>query len=152
MSTTVLIGEGALALLCLDALVGHGLLPALVASFDGSLADACARLGLPHTSRREDVRAWLGEHGCGWLLSVRNPWIVPADALACVRRLAINFHDAPLPRYAGLHATSWAIVNGEREHGISWHEVTAGIDEGRLLVQVPVPIADDDTALTLNGK
>jgi len=152
MSTTVLIGEGALALLCLDALIARGLTPALACSFDGTLTDACARLGVPHVGRREEVRAWLDEHGCDWLLSVRNPWIIPAASLATVRQLAINFHDAPLPRYAGLHATSWALVHGEREHGISWHEITPGIDEGRLLVQVPVPIADDDTALTLNVK
>lgn len=152
MPSTVLIGEGALAILCLDALVARGMAPALVASFDGSLADACTRLCLPHARRRDEVRAWLAEHGCDWLLSVRNPWIVPAATLATVRRLAINFHDSPLPRYAGLHATSWALLHGEREHAISWHEITPGIDEGRLLAQVPVPIADDDTALTLNAK
>ena len=151
-STMVFIGEGAFALGCLDALVARGLRPALVASFDASLADACARLGLAHVGKREDVRAWLFSRGCDWLLSVRSPWIVPADTLATVRRLAIAFHDGPLPRYTGLHATSWAILHGEREYGVSWHELTPGRDDGRLLVQVPVPITATDTAFSLNIK
>lgn len=151
-STMVFIGEGAFALGCLDALVARGLRPALVASFDASLADASARLGLAHVGEREDVRAWLLSRGCDWLLCVRSPWIVPADTLATVRRLAIAFHDGPLPRYTGLPAASWAILHGEREYGVSWHELTPGRDDGRLLVQVPVPITATDTAFSLNIK
>ncbi|MEM9462734.1 MAG: amino acid adenylation domain-containing protein [Myxococcota bacterium] len=152
MTTIVLIGEGALALHCLDALGRHDLSPALVCSFDGSLAEICTERGLPHVGTRDAVRTWMADQGCDYLLSVRNPWVLPAEVLADVRRLAINFHDSPLPRYAGLHATSWALLHGEREHGISWHEITPGIDEGRLLTQVRVPITDDDTAFTLNTK
>ena len=77
---------------------------------------------------------------------------MPADTLATVRRLAIAFHDGPLPRYTGLPAASWAILHGEREYGVSWHELTPGRDDGRLLVQVPVPITATDTAFSLNIK
>ncbi|MCA9710196.1 MAG: hypothetical protein KDK70_30430, partial [Myxococcales bacterium] len=152
MPTTILIGEGALAVHCLDVLARHGLNPALVCSFDGSLVQPCEARGLPHVDTRAAVSAWLDEHGCDLLLSVRNPWLLPASVLGAVRQRAVNFHDSPLPRYAGLHATSWALLHGEREHGISWHEITTGVDEGRLLCQVKVPIAADDTALTLNTK
>src|SRR5260221_719096 len=70
-----------------------------------------------------------------YLFSVNNSWIVPDVLLRRARRAAINYHDAPLPRYRGLYATSWALLNEEDEHGITWHEMVAGIDEGRILSQ-----------------
>src|SRR5690606_35119834 len=39
--------------------------------------------------------------------------MVPAEVLAVPRRMAINFHDAPLPRYAGLNATTWGLLARE---------------------------------------
>src|SRR4029453_13691061 len=68
------------------------------------------------------------------------------------RRMAINFHDALLPDYAGLHAPSWALIKRETTHGITWHEMTERPDAGRLLKQRAFPIADRETALTLNAR
>src|SRR5690606_25547084 len=68
------------------------------------------------------------------------------------RIAAINFHDGPLPRYAGMHSTSWALLNQERRHGITWHRVVAEVDAGEVFVQREVAIAPDDTALSLNAR
>ncbi|HEX9858486.1 MAG TPA: MupA/Atu3671 family FMN-dependent luciferase-like monooxygenase, partial [Paracoccaceae bacterium] len=65
---------------------------------------------------------------------------------------AVNFHDGPLPRYAGLNAPVWAILNGEARHGITWHLITGGIDEGDILDQRMFDIAPNESALTLNTK
>ena len=78
--------------------------------------------------------------------------MIPADVLALPVRGAINFHDGPLPRYAGLHATSWALLHGERRHGITWHAIAGGIDDGDILAQELFEIEDDERALTLNAK
>lgn len=86
------------------------------------------------------------------MLSIANLRVLPDALLAVGRSGAINFHDGPLPRYAGLHATTWALLAHERTHGVTWHLVEGGIDEGRVLVQREVPIAEDETALTLNAK
>jgi methionyl-tRNA formyltransferase len=61
----------------------------------------------------------------------------------------VNFHNGPLPRYRGLNACSWALLNGEREHGVTWHFVDAGIDSGPILAQRRFPIAADETAARL---
>ena len=65
---------------------------------------------------------------------------------------AVNFHDGPLPRYAGLNAPVWALIAGEERHGITWHMIEGGIDEGDILQQRLFDIAPTDTALTLNAK
>ena len=108
-------------------------------------------------ARRRGVRteavgatlATLCREPCDWILSVLNTRILPADVIDHPARGVINFHDGPLPRYAGLHAPTRALLDGADEHGIAWHLVDEGIDTGDLLVTEPVPIEPDDTALTL---
>ena len=86
------------------------------------------------------------------LFSITNLAVLPPEVLALPRRLAINFHDGPLPHYAGLNTPVWALLNGARQHGITWHLMTAGVDRGDVLAQRLFEIADDETALTLNTK
>ncbi len=87
-----------------------------------------------------------------WLFSIANLNLVPESLLGAATRGAINFHDGPLPRHAGLNAPVWAILEGEAEHGITWHRIEGGIDEGDIIAQRHFPIAADDTALTLNTR
>ncbi|WP_151718842.1 MupA/Atu3671 family FMN-dependent luciferase-like monooxygenase [Gemmobacter serpentinus] len=87
-----------------------------------------------------------------WLLSVANLSLIPDAALARATRGGVNFHDGPLPRHAGLNAPVWAIMGGEAAHGITWHRISGGVDEGDILVQRLFPIAATDTALTLNTR
>ena len=87
-----------------------------------------------------------------WLLSIANTDIISSEVLSLPRRGAVNFHDGPLPRYAGLNAPVWAILNKETTHGITWHMIEGGVDEGDIVVQRMVNVDDKDTALTLNAK
>ena len=72
--------------------------------------------------------------------------------LALPRKAAINFHDGPLPRYAGMYTPAWALIHGETEYGVTFHEMTLGADEGDIYVQRLFEIAPDDTSLTLNTR
>ena len=85
-------------------------------------------------------------------LSIDNLFKVPNEILTMPRKYAINFHDGPLPRYAGNNATNWALMNQETIHGITWHVMTEVIDAGDILKQITFPISKDDTAITLNAK
>ncbi|MDJ0630914.1 MAG: LLM class flavin-dependent oxidoreductase [Rhodobacter sp.] len=87
-----------------------------------------------------------------WLLSIANTQLISEAVLAKATQGAVNFHDGPLPRYAGLNAPVWAILGGEIRHGITWHVIEGGIDEGRIIAQQEIALAPDETALTLNAK
>ena len=52
----------------------------------------------------------------------------------------INLHNGPLPKYRGVSPINWALKNGEREHGITIHEITPGIDDGPIVGQVKYSI------------
>ncbi len=68
------------------------------------------------------------------------------------RVAAVNYHDSPLPAYAGVNATAWAIANGETSHAVSFHLIVEEVDAGDILCQVPVTIDPDDTTFSLNLK
>jgi methionyl-tRNA formyltransferase len=50
-------------------------------------------------------------------------------------QLLINVHNSVLPQYRGVRPINWALKNGERRHGVTLHEITAGIDEGPVFDQ-----------------
>ncbi len=87
-----------------------------------------------------------------YLFSIDNAVILPDSILSLPNALAINYHDAPLPRYGGLNATTWAIHNQEKTHGVTWHVAASKVDAGDILKQHLVELSDHETALALNAK
>lgn len=86
------------------------------------------------------------------IVSASNNFLFPA---ACVEKnniTIINFHNALLPDYPGRNAPSWVIYQGEQKTGITWHYVTAGIDEGNIIIQKECAIGPDDKAYELTER
>lgn len=148
----LLIGNESLTRECgILALARGHRIAAVVTRHPGTAAWA-REAGLPVHAPASLRNGSLGGLEVDWILSIANLNLVPEDVLALARKGAVNFHDGPLPRYAGLNAPAWARIADERQHGISWHRIEGGIDEGRVLVQRHFPIDPEDTALTLNAK
>ncbi|KIN61601.1 Non-ribosomal peptide synthetase [Sulfitobacter noctilucae] len=148
--TAILIGDESLTIACGDMVLAGGHSISVVVTRDTAVRDWAEGKGLPVLSAPRDLLA--ADVAADWLLSIANLRMIPADVLALPAKGAINFHDGPLPRYAGLNTPAWAIINGETVHGVSWHMIEGGVDEGDLLAQVEVPIAAGETALSLNSK
>ena len=64
----------------------------------------------------------------------------------------INIHPALLPLFKGLDTHARALEAGVKLHGCSTHFVTPGMDEGPIIGQVAVQVADDDTEETLGAR
>ncbi|HXZ88037.1 MAG TPA: methionyl-tRNA formyltransferase, partial [Candidatus Binataceae bacterium] len=71
--------------------------------------------------------------------------IVPERILFAPRLKTICFHPSLLPRHRGASAINWAIIQGDRETGITWFWPDRGIDTGPILLQRRVPIGPLDT-------
>jgi len=72
--------------------------------------------------------------------------ILPETLLHLPRLGAINVHGSLLPKYRGAAPIQWAVINGERETGITIMQMDAGMDTGDILLTVPVPIGPQETA------
>jgi natural product biosynthesis luciferase-like monooxygenase protein len=112
----------------------------------------CTQNGIDRIAPGANQAAFLSRAPFHYLFSIVNHAITPPAVLALPLKQAINFHDSPLPRYAGFNATSWAIMDGQATHAVTWHTMTADIDGGAILVQQTVDIRDDDTAYSLGVR
>jgi len=75
------------------------------------------------------------------------------DGIFTIPRLgAYNLHGSLLPSYRGRAPVNWVLVNGEKETGVTLHHIVQKPDAGDVVGQRVVPIAFEDTALTLFGK
>lgn len=149
--TCWIVGEGSLALQCAEVLLRRGHSLRGIVSPDAGHAAWAAERGL-RWAPTSDLAAALGEAPFDLLFSVANTAVLPAAVLRMPRVRAINYHDAPLPAYAGMHASSWALIHDEPRHGISWHAMVEQIDGGEIYYQCTFDLAPDETALTLNAK
>jgi amino acid adenylation domain-containing protein len=149
MSTCFVVGNGAIALKCLEVLLQSNWTVSGVYSEDGSLQ---AWANSPHAASRQAFAELLSNSDYDYLFSINNNWILPPELIVRAKQATINYHNSLLPKYAGLHAPTWALLHGETEHGISWHEVVTEIDAGQILKQIRLPIQPDDTALSLNAR
>jgi natural product biosynthesis luciferase-like monooxygenase protein len=145
----VILGEQSLLIQCTEALLARGHRLLAVVSEDPRIIAWCRERDLPRFGDFFELREL---DLFDFLFSATNLKLLPEWLLAKPRRLSINFHDGPLPRYAGVNAPVWALINGETEYGIAWHEMTAKADSGSILVARNFPIVSDETALSLNAK
>ena len=80
-----------------------------------------------------------------------------SQTLAEYKNRILNIHPALLPKYGGkgmygMNVHNAVIEAGERESGATVHLVNENYDEGGILGQVIVPIAENDTIETLAAK
>lgn len=62
---------------------------------------------------------------------------------------AINCHAGKLPFYRGRNVLNWALINDEKEFGITVHFIDRGIDTGDIILQRTFPISDEDNYQSL---
>ena len=148
----VVIGDESLLIQCSEIMLGRGHQIAVVVTKSEENRSWATSRGLRVEAPGRDLGERLAGLTVDWLFSIANLTMLPSTVLSLPRKGAINFHDGPLPDYAGLNAPVWALINGEATHGITWHNMEAGADKGDILAQRLFDIAEDETALTLNTR
>lgn len=151
LPTAILLGEQSLLIQCAEILIKNGWIVSAVVSQNKAVSDWSEENNI---AGFDTFQALHGEFSAGsvdCVFSITNLKLLP-EWVVSLGKQAINFHDGPLPRYAGLNAPVWALLNDEAEHGVTWHEMTEQVDEGRILAQQKFPIVPGETALSINAK
>ena len=148
----VLVGEESLLVQCAEQLHRRVHTVHAVVSDAEVVRVWAEREGVRLVSPAPALAEALSDVPCDVLFSIANLRVLSPEVLRIARREAINFHDGPLPDYAGLNVPSWALLNGEREHAVTWHRMVESVDQGAVLAEERFPIAPDETALSLNVK
>jgi len=64
----------------------------------------------------------------------------------------LNVHGSLLPQYRGAAPINWAIINGEKETGVTVFRLKHEIDTGDILLRKSIPILEDDNAESVHDK
>lgn len=151
--TCYIIGETALTQACAEILLQNNFYINGIFTDEPRTRTWAAERAIPcHAQQKNIITTVTSEVRPDYLFSIINSCILDEVVLQLPRKEVINYHDAPLPRYAGLYSTAWAIINHESEHGITWHKMTTEVDAGDILVQHRVTIHPDETSVSLNLK
>jgi methionyl-tRNA formyltransferase len=70
--------------------------------------------------------------------------IISEDSLNWAKNGFLNWHPSLLPQYRGATPIQSAIKNGDTESGLSWINMTKGLDEGDIFVQLKTNIEKDN--------
>lgn len=153
---------------CLEKLVEHGYeVVAVVTQPDrpkgrkGELApppvkEAALRLGLPvlqpEKVRAEEALHELATYEADLLVTAAYGQLLPKRLLEMPRLGCINVHASLLPRWRGGAPIHRAIIEGDKESGVTIMRMVMALDAGDMISRVVVPIAEDDTAESLFHK
>lgn len=98
---------------------------------------------------RKDNRAlkFIQEHSINidLLLSINYLFLLDDSILSLKWKYTVNFHGALLPKYRGRTPHIWAIINGEKETGVTAHVINNACDEGDIILQKRISINVNDT-------
>lgn len=101
------------------------------------------RIDFHERARKSTTMALLREIAADIVLVHGWYQIIPVDELP--QTLFLGFHYSPLPRFRGNAPLVWQIVSGCREIGVSFFQLTAGMDDGPLVDQRMAPLGRDET-------
>ena len=86
------------------------------------------------------------------IASINYLFLVEKDIIQHSKQLSFNIHGSLLPKYRGRTPHVWAIINNEKETGITAHVIDEGCDTGDIISQIHVEIGENDTGKDILNK
>lgn len=78
--------------------------------------------------------------------------IIPQEIIDLPKYGCINVHGSLLPKYRGAAPIQWAVIDGEKESGVTTMQMDAGLDTGDMLLKTVVPLEKEETGGSLFEK
>lgn len=78
--------------------------------------------------------------------------LLPKEILKMKRYGCINVHASLLPKYRGAAPIQWAVIDGEKESGVTTMQMDEGLDTGDMLLETVVPLEEEETGGSLFDK
>lgn len=123
------------------------------ATWSGAISAMAEMWGVPYELRTRlsaaDVQQIREEYRPDLVLVVGWRTILPPEVYEYPRFGCLAVHDSVLPEYRGFAPVNWAVINGERQWGVSLFHVGAGVDDGDVVDQVTFEVGPRTTAAEL---
>ena len=102
--------------------------------------------------KKDDVKNTLSEINADMYIVVAYGKIIPQSILDIPKFGSINVHPSLLPKYRGPSPMQEAILNGDKQTGVSIMLLDSGMDTGPILEQISIDLDSNDTYITLEKK
>lgn len=123
---------------------------------DQTLLKFSEKYGIPYLKHAninsDEFISKVKEYECDLFVSMSFNQIFKERILNLPRFKIINCHAGKLPFYRGRNILNWALINDEKEFGITVHYVDLGIDTGNIILQRCYEITDADDYSTLLNR
>jgi methionyl-tRNA formyltransferase len=106
----------------------------------------------PAKIRTPEAKGLFASHQADVAVVVAYGKILPQEFLEAPSSGCVNVHFSLLPKYRGAAPVNWAIVNGEKETGVTTMQIVQELDAGPILLQAAVNIGEDQTAPQLLSR
>lgn len=120
---------------------------------DETLHNYCKEYNIPYLKHKninsDEFISEVKKYGCDLFVSMSFNQIFKEEIINLPKYKTINCHAGKLPFYRGRNILNWALINDEKEFGITVHYVDEGIDTGDIILQRSYPISDSDSYATL---
>jgi len=100
----------------------------------------------PARIKNDEAKQLFALHDADVAVVVAYGKILPDEFLQAPRRGCINVHFSLLPFYRGAAPANWAIINGEKETGVTTMFIEPSLDTGPILLQQTTRIGETETA------
>ena len=104
------------------------------------------KLEQPMKLRTDETKALFSSYDADLAVVVAYGRILPNAFLTAPRRGCINVHFSLLPKYRGAAPANWAIVNGEKQTGVTTMFIEEELDSGPILLQRETTVRETETA------
>lgn len=116
-------------------------------TYVNSLVDLCKKHSVNYTTDKISVNNIPFKPDI--ICSIYYRFIIPADVINLVNKKVFNLHPSLLPDYKGCSSITWALINGEKFIGYTYHYIDEKIDTGHIIIQNPFVVEHWDTQATL---
>ncbi len=147
--TCFLVGEDSLIIQCAEILLTKSHFILGIVSKLSAAKEWSHKNQIPYFDSLKSAKANMNELTFDYLFSITNSESISGDLSRYPQIFAINYHDSFLPHYAGTNVASWAILNNEIAHGITWYVMAKKINECDILKQAKIKIEAQETASSL---
>jgi methionyl-tRNA formyltransferase len=116
------------------------------------LAENAWDIPIAQPEKPTDILDKLGTIRADVFVIMGYPHIIPQSIIDIPRLGTIGVHPSLLPKYRGASPMQSALLAGETETGVTLYVIDEKVDHGPIIATVSVPIASDETNLTLEKK
>lgn len=103
----------------------------------------------PKKVRDPEVIEKLSETEADVIVVIAFGQIIPKEILEMKRYGCINVHASLLPKYRGAAPIQWAVIDGEKESGVTIMQMDEGLDTGDMLLKGSLTLSPDETGGSL---